>query len=53
MRERPRVLGGVHYMAGWCLAAARRVPRAEPELRRHVRRENIARLRSLRLGDSA
>jgi glycosyltransferase involved in cell wall biosynthesis len=53
MRQRPRLLGGIHYLAGWTIAAVRRAPRAEPELRREVRRENIARLRSWRLGDAA
>jgi glycosyltransferase involved in cell wall biosynthesis len=53
MRGRPRVLGGLHYLAGWTLAAIRRAPRAEPDLRRQVRRENVARLRSVRLGGSA
>jgi hypothetical protein len=45
MGDPPRVLCGVHYVAGWVLAAARRVPRAEPELRRFVRVENLRSLR--------
>jgi hypothetical protein len=52
MRQRPRLLAGINYLAGWTLAAIRRAPRAEPELRRQVRRENIARWRSVRLGGS-
>jgi poly-beta-1,6-N-acetyl-D-glucosamine synthase len=47
LRERPWILCGLHYMLGWTLAALRREPRAEPELRRYVRRENLARIRSL------
>ncbi len=53
MRDQPRLLAGINYLAGWAFAAARRAPRAEPELRRQVRSENVARLRSLRLGGSA
>jgi len=45
MRDRPRVLGGVHYVAGWMMAALRRMPRAEPELRAWVRREQLRRIR--------
>jgi hypothetical protein len=47
MADRPRVLCGLHYLAGWALAAVRRAPRAEPELRRFVARENLARIRGL------
>ena len=43
--DRPRVLGGVSYLLGWAGAALGRCPRAEPEVRRTVRRENLARLR--------
>lgn len=46
LRERPRVLGSLHYLAGWAIAAARRVPRAEPEARAFVRDENLRRLRA-------
>jgi glycosyltransferase involved in cell wall biosynthesis len=42
--DRPRVLGGASYVAGWALAALRRVPRAEPEVRREVRRDGLGRL---------
>jgi len=45
----PRVLGSVNYVAGWTLAALRRRPRAEPELRAHVRRDQLLRIRR-RLG---
>ena len=37
--DRPRVAGGVSYAAGYVLAAARRTPRAEAEVRRFVRRD--------------
>jgi hypothetical protein len=45
MSEWPRLLCGLHYLAGWALAAARRAPRAEPGLRRFVRDEQRRRLR--------
>jgi hypothetical protein len=48
--DRPRLLGGLAYVGGWLGAAAGRVPRAEPELRRFVRREQLGRIsRSLRI----
>jgi hypothetical protein len=51
MRERPVALAGLNYLLGWAAAAARRVPRAEPELRAYVRSENKRRIRALlRLG---
>jgi glycosyltransferase involved in cell wall biosynthesis len=37
--ERPRVTGGASYAAGYAGAALRRVPRAEPDVRAAVRRE--------------
>jgi biofilm PGA synthesis N-glycosyltransferase PgaC len=43
-RERPIVLGGASYLAGWALAGARRAPRAEPELRAYVRRDQLRRI---------
>jgi poly-beta-1,6-N-acetyl-D-glucosamine synthase len=43
-RERPLVLGGVGYLWGWALAGARRAPRAEPELRAYVRRDQLRRI---------
>jgi poly-beta-1,6-N-acetyl-D-glucosamine synthase len=43
--EHPRVVGGLSYVAGWMLAALRRAPRAEPELRSYVRRTQLRRLR--------
>jgi poly-beta-1,6-N-acetyl-D-glucosamine synthase len=45
--DRPRLLGGLSYLVGWAGAALRRCPRAEPEVRRVVRRENLARLRRI------
>jgi poly-beta-1,6-N-acetyl-D-glucosamine synthase len=45
MGEKPVVIGGAAYVAGWAAAALNRAPRAEPELRAHVRREQLRRLR--------
>lgn len=44
MRERPLLLGGLNYLWGWLVAAARRYPRAEPSLRAYTRQEDLARL---------
>jgi biofilm PGA synthesis N-glycosyltransferase PgaC len=44
MREQPRVLGGLAYAQGWLGAAKRRDPRAEPEVLRFVRREQLQRI---------
>lgn len=38
-RERPHVLGGLHYFAGWFDSAVRRRPRAGREVRRFAHRE--------------
>jgi poly-beta-1,6-N-acetyl-D-glucosamine synthase len=47
MRSRkPRVIGGLNYLAGWAGAWIRRAPRAEAGIRREVRREQIGRLRT-------
>ena len=46
-RARPLFLCGLSYVLGWGLAAARREPRAEPELRAYVRDEHRARMRRL------
>jgi hypothetical protein len=43
---RPRVVGGIHYFAGWLYAAARRLPRFDPSLRSLRRREQIERIRA-------
>ena len=45
MRRRPYVVGGLHYLAGWGLAAARRVPRADPHVRAFCRAEQRERAR--------
>ncbi len=47
MCDRPLLLCGLNYLVGWALAALRRVPRAEVELRRFVRREDRRRLLGL------
>lgn len=44
-RRRPRVIGGVNYLIGWVTAAARRAPRADPEVREAMRRDQLARIR--------
>ena len=41
----PRILGTLHYFAGWLLAAARRMPRFDAELRELRRREQLQRVR--------
>lgn len=46
MRERPYVLGGVNYVVGWANAGIHRRRRAEAELREHVRRDQLARIRA-------
>ena len=53
-RERPYVAGGLSYLGGWLGAALRRVPRAEPELRAFVRRDQWRRMTArLRRGAAA
>jgi len=47
LRDRPVLLCGLNYMAGWAQAAVSRAPRAESELRRFVRGEHRRRLRGL------
>jgi glycosyltransferase involved in cell wall biosynthesis len=44
LSSRPRVLGGLAYVSGWLISAARRVPRAPAPTRAHYRREQYARL---------
>ncbi len=53
--DHPPVLGGINYVLGYGAAAVRRAPRAEPELRAYVRRDQLRRIagRGLRLGRSA
>lgn len=45
IRRKPRVIGGLNYLAGWGTSVIRRAPRAEPELRDAVRREQLRRIR--------
>lgn len=47
MRERPLILGGLVYLAGWLAAATHRRPRAEPDLVQFVRREQRQRIRDV------
>ncbi len=49
----PPLLGSLNYAAGWALAGVRRRPRAEPELRAYVHRDQLARLRRRLAGRSA
>jgi glycosyltransferase involved in cell wall biosynthesis len=46
LRSRPRVIGGLAYLAGWLGACLRRAPRAEPATRDYLRREQLQRLRT-------
>jgi biofilm PGA synthesis N-glycosyltransferase PgaC len=45
-RRRPYVVGGLNYVGGWALAGLRRAPRAEPEIRRAVRQEELTRAKA-------
>ena len=46
MRKRkPRLIGGIHYLAGWSTAWVRRSPRADPEIRAVVRQTQLSRVR--------
>ena len=42
----PLLLGGLSFLWGWAFSAARRAPRARPEVRRQARREDLQRLRA-------
>jgi hypothetical protein len=45
-RRRPRVIGGVNFLAGWAAAAAtRKAPRADPRVREAMRRDGLSRIR--------
>ena len=45
-RRRPYLVGGLNYLGGWLLAGLRRAPRAQPEVRRAVRQEELARAKA-------
>lgn len=45
LRQRPMVLGGASYVAGWALARRRGIPRFPEDIRRASRTENLRRLR--------
>jgi hypothetical protein len=47
MRYPPYGLSGAHYFLGWAAAAARRLPRAEPDVREYGRREQLRRIRRI------
>ena len=46
MGEPPWVVAGLHYLAGWAWAGARRAPRARPEVRAFGRGEQLAEIRA-------
>jgi poly-beta-1,6-N-acetyl-D-glucosamine synthase len=48
--DHPRALGSLNYCVGWTAAALERAPRAEPELRAYVRRQQLRRLRRRLVG---
>ena len=52
MRERPPVLAGFAFVAGWGYAAVKRYPRAEPDVRAVIRREQLRRIRGYLPGGS-
>jgi hypothetical protein len=43
--DRGTPMGALHYAAGWAWAGLRRLPRAEPELRTYMRRDQMRRIR--------
>ena len=43
-QRRPFLVGGLNYLGGWLLAGLRRAPRAQPEVRRAVRQEELSRV---------
>lgn len=43
-RRSPALLGSLNFVVGWAVAALRRAPRAEPELRAYVRRDQLRRI---------
>jgi poly-beta-1,6-N-acetyl-D-glucosamine synthase len=45
MQDPPRVIGGANYAIGWAAASVRRHPRADPDVRRHIRHEQWRRVR--------
>src|SRR4051812_45749589 len=44
LSQRPRVVGGLAYLAGWLEAGVRRAPRVEPDTRRYLQRQQLRRL---------
>jgi len=50
LRDRPLLLGGIHYLAGFALAAVRRVERVESEVRAFAQREQLTRIRAMLSG---
>ncbi|MDQ3729926.1 MAG: glycosyltransferase family 2 protein [Actinomycetota bacterium] len=50
--DRPAILGSLNYVLGWAIAGVGRRPRAEPELREYVHRDQLRRIRR-RMGNLA
>jgi poly-beta-1,6-N-acetyl-D-glucosamine synthase len=48
--DAPGLSGAVNYLAGWTTAALRRSPRAEPDVRAYVQRDELLRIRRRALG---
>jgi poly-beta-1,6-N-acetyl-D-glucosamine synthase len=44
-RGAPGLPGAANYLAGWAGAAVRRGPRADPDVRAHIRRDELQRIR--------
>jgi biofilm PGA synthesis N-glycosyltransferase PgaC len=44
MASPPRVIGGLHFLFGWIRAGLTRAPRAESQLRAHVKRQQLREL---------
>jgi hypothetical protein len=45
LTESPGLTGCLNYLAGWVGAALRRTPRADPQVRSHIRRSQLRRIR--------
>lgn len=50
LRDRPVIAGSANYVFGYVRAAATGAPRADPDLREYVRREQLKRIRRRLLG---
>jgi poly-beta-1,6-N-acetyl-D-glucosamine synthase len=50
MTQSPGVAGGLNFLLGWTTALLRRFPRADPEVRSHIQRDQLERIRRRVLG---